>query len=317
MVGVGAATGTSRRHVEYTFSVGEPMATIREQRLEVGGFGTRALELQRGGGPEAKREPLLLLHGFSDSADTWRPLLAELSRRGRRALAVDMPGFGHAARLDRDEPVLPQLDRFATDAARELSARSGDEPIVVAGNSLGGCVAMRAAENPDLAIAAVVPIAPAGLDMARWISIIEGAPLVRFVLRAPVPLPETAVRGAVGRVYRTLAFADSSAIDPAVVASFTRHVGSRRDVIRMLATGRRVVSELGDPFRLERIRCPVLLVWGDRDRLVFATGADRVLEQVAGSRIELIEDCGHCPQIECPEKLAALLAEFPRVAATA
>lgn len=289
------------------------MTSIVEQRLELGGFGTRALELTVDS--HDGRDPLLLLHGFSDSADTWRPLLAQLARRGRGALAVDLPGFGRASRLDREAGVLPQLDRFVAATVRELAARTSAARVVVLGNSLGGCVAIRAAEDPELPISGVVPIAPAGLDMARWISIIEGAPLVRFLLRAPVPLPELVVRDAVGRVYRTLAFANGSGVDPAVVSSFTRNVRTRRDVSRMLATGHRLVGELTDPFRLDRIECPVLLVWGDRDRMVFATGAERVLEQVSDSGIELIENCGHCPQIECPEKLADLIADFPAAVA--
>jgi pimeloyl-ACP methyl ester carboxylesterase len=291
------------------------MSTIREQRLELGGFGTRALELDPGGSGE--REPLLLVHGWSDSADTWRPLMAQLARHGRRALAVDLPGFGQADRLDREEQVLPQLDRFLAAAIERESERAGAEGVVVVGNSLGGCAAMRAAEDAELPITGVVAIAPAGLDMAGWFPLVEGAPLVRFVLRAPVPLPEAVVRDAVGRAYRTLAFARPGELDPAVVSSFTRHLRSRRDVIRVLATGRRLLAEIRDPFRLERIASPLLLVWGDQDRMVFATGADRVLSEVADASFELIEGCGHCPQVEAAARVAGLLEEFPAVAAPA
>jgi pimeloyl-ACP methyl ester carboxylesterase len=48
---------------------------------------------------------------------------------------------------------------------------------------------------------------------------------------------------------------------------------------------------------------PVLLVWGDRDRLVFHRGADRVLSEVADARLELLEGIGHCPQVEAPERV--------------
>ena len=54
----------------------------------------------------------------------------------------------------------------------------------------------------------------------------------------------------------------------------------------------------------------MLLVWGDSDRMVFAAGADRVLRTVPDSRIEVIERCGHCPQIEATDRLAGLLEEF-------
>ncbi len=54
----------------------------------------------------------------------------------------------------------------------------------------------------------------------------------------------------------------------------------------------------------------MLLVWGDRDRLVFHRGADRVLAAVPDSRLELIEGVGHCPQVEAPERVTELLLEF-------
>ncbi len=87
--------------------------------------------------------------------------------------------------------------------------------------------------------------------------------------------------------------------------------------MRILGTGHRLVAELGDPFELGRISCPVLVVWGEKDRMVFSKGADRVLEEVEGSAIVLIEDCGHCPQVECPDRMAELLVEFPAALARA
>jgi pimeloyl-ACP methyl ester carboxylesterase len=285
------------------------MSTIREQRVELAGFRTRALELEPTGSGDGPT--FVLLHGFSDSADCWRPTLAALASRGRRAIALDMPGFGQAARLDREELILPQLDAFAAAAVEQEAERSPSGEVVVAGNSLGGAVALRAAERPDLPLAGIVPVAPAGLEMARWISIIEGEAPLRWLMRSPLPVPELVVREVVGRMYRTMAFARPGEVDPSTVASFTRHVRSKRDVVRILGTGHRVVAELRDPFRLERISCPVLLVWGEQDRMVFSTGADRVLREVPDSAMEVIEHCGHCPQVECPERLAELLAEFP------
>lgn len=284
-----------------------PRVRIRERRLELAGFRTRALELD-GSVPQP---PLILLHGWSDSADCWRPLLAELERRGRRAIAFDLPGFGEASRLDRERAVLPQLDRFAAAAVRWEAERSGE--VVVSGNSLGGCAAMRIAERAELPIAGIVPIAPAGLDMAQWFDIVETTPIVRALLRAPIPLPETIVRDAVGRAYRSLAFTRPSAVDPTAVASFTRHVASRRDLIRVLATARSLKPELTDRacFRLDRIRCPALVVWGDADKMVYASGAERVLREVPGARLEVIPHCGHCPQVEAPAKLARVLDGFP------
>lgn len=284
------------------------MAAIAEERLELGGFETRALRVEPVTGGRATS--LVLLHGFSDSADTWRPLMRALAGRGVAALALDLPGFGQAGRLARDRPILPQLDRFARAAVQHASERSPSGHVVVAGNSLGGCVALRAAQRDELPLAGVAPIAPAGLDLARWISIIEGAWAVQAIMRSPVPLPEIAIRGLLGRAYRTLACSDPRTIEADVVAAFTRHIRSKRDVVRMLGTGRRLKPELTAPFHLHWIRCPVLVIWGDRDRMVSPAGAERIAAEVSSARVELIEECGHCPQVERPDRVADLLHEF-------
>lgn len=267
------------------------------------GYRTRALELE-GDGP-----PLLLLHGFADSADTWRHTLDRLARAGRRALALDLPGFGAAGPLGRG-PVLPQLDAFAAAAVEELAGETR-EPVVVAGNSLGGCVALRAAQRGgELPLAGVVPIAPAGLEHPAWFRIIEGSWLVRGLLDSPVPLPERVVRAAVGQAYRQLAFARPRAVSADVVASFTGHHRDRRAVSAYLDTGRRLLPELADPFRLDEISCPVLLVWGERDRMVPHRGSRRVLEAMPETDLELLAGCGHCPQVEEPERFADRLMAF-------
>ena len=276
------------------------MGVLFEHRLRLAGYETRALELD-GDGP-----PVLLLHGYSDSADTWRPVLDRLRRRGRPAIALDLPGFGTAAKLRRDS-ILPQLDSFVRAALLRFAQ---DEAAIVAGNSLGGCLAIRAAQDEELPVAGIVPVGPAGLGLARWITIIEGERMLRALLASPMPVPSIVVRQVVGQVYRQLAFASPRSADGRVVAAFTSHFSSRRDVARRLAIGRALRSELDTPFELERISCPVLVVWGDRDRMVSPSGAERLIEAIPGTRLELIEGCGHCPQVEVPERLAGLIEEF-------
>src|SRR3954470_7310457 len=127
------------------------MPTVFEHRVQLAGPATRALEVA-GEGPG-----IVLFHGWNHSADTWRPLLDELASRGRAAIAVDLPGFGEATPL-QPGAVLPQLDAFAVDL---VMTWAGTDPVVVAGASLGGCLALRLAEHPgDLNLAGVVPVAP-------------------------------------------------------------------------------------------------------------------------------------------------------------
>ncbi len=75
-----------------------------ERRASLADVDTRVLEIG-GEGP-----PLLLIHGYADSADTWRPLLGQLAAAGRSAYALDLRGFGTAEPLDATELLMPQWD---------------------------------------------------------------------------------------------------------------------------------------------------------------------------------------------------------------
>jgi pimeloyl-ACP methyl ester carboxylesterase len=255
---------------------------------------------------EGEAPAIVLLHGYADSADTWRPALAELARRGRRAVAVDMPGFGRADRLESGE-VLPQLERFAAAVVRYAG---GGDDVVLSGNSLGGCVSLRLA-SWELPLAGVVPVAPAGLGLAPWITLIERERGLRTLLSFPTPLPERVVREVVGRAYRVLAFARPGAVAREVVNGFTSHHRDRRTVRRYLHTAHRLLPEISQPMKLEGVRVPVLIVWGDRDRMVPHSGAQLIVDAVPDARVEILPDIGHCPQIEATERYIALLLQFP------
>jgi pimeloyl-ACP methyl ester carboxylesterase len=278
------------------------MQRLAEYHTEVGGLSTRALEL-RGEGPG-----LVLLHGWGDSADTWRPLLHRLARLGRRAIAVDLPTTELPA-----GPMLPQLDAFAAELIRDWARR---REVVVVGNSLGGTVALRLAERDDLPLAGVVPVAPAGLDMPRWFDVIDRDALLRALVALPLPRP--ALAGAISEVYRRLAFSAPRAADQDAVQAYAAAHATREGLARLLGSGRRLLPELATPpFDFAAIACPVLVVWGTRDRMCPHRGARVLSEALPGALVRLLDGCGHCPQLEAPERLLELLAGFPEPALAA
>jgi pimeloyl-ACP methyl ester carboxylesterase len=273
-----------------------------EHRRSFAGYETRVLELEGDG------VPVVMLHGYADSADTWRQALALLAREDRRAIAVDLPGFATADPLSPD-PILPQLDDFAV-AVIEYAAGRPRQPVLAVGNSLGGCVALRSAERHRRRLAGVLAAAPAGLVMSRLLPLVQRDPVLRAIMALPSPVPSAILRAAVARLYIGLTFASPRSIDRKVVSAFTAHHSQRAAVASYLEIARRLIPELSDPYQLERITSPVLLVWGDRDRLVFHRGADRVLSTVPGARLELLRGIGHCPQVEAPDRFTKLLLEF-------
>ncbi|HEY5855212.1 MAG TPA: alpha/beta hydrolase [Aldersonia sp.] len=281
---------------------------IAERFVSIDGIRTRVLSVD-GEGPT-----ILLLHGFSDSADSFRPLLAELAARSRRAVAVDLPGAGHAAPMGR--PPLSSLDRFVDGFVREFA---GDAGAVVAGNSLGGLLALRAAARPDLPLVAAGGLCPGGLayhrrleTLAQWVSRLD--PVLRMV--DYVPVPASLLRRLAQSFYlRRLARGRGGA---EIARLYAEHIGSRRDISRIRRDLIAIHHDdtLLDSEALRAIAVPVLLIWGDRDRLADVSGAPALLDTVADSRLVLLADCGHCPQVEYPQLTAELLATLPASAMT-
>ncbi|HEY7010312.1 MAG TPA: alpha/beta hydrolase [Jatrophihabitantaceae bacterium] len=294
----------------------QKQARIVERRVVVRGTPTRVLEVD-GDGP-----PVLLLHGFTDSADSWRPLLRELAARSRRAVAVDMPGSGWAAPMGR--PALRSLDDFA---AAFLDA-FGEGSAVVAGNSLGGLVAFRAARDGHPALRGIVGIGPAGFkygarlvyleQLCRWT---RGFDPILDPLLAPLDhlvLPAFMVRLNAARMYHHLLARGRAE------ASLGRHYASHLRTMRDLSRIRSDLVALGmddraDPLDLSEIATPVLLIWGRHDRLALIEGAQLVIDALPETRLIAL-DAGHCPQVEVPADIADMIVEFaaaPRAVAAA
>jgi pimeloyl-ACP methyl ester carboxylesterase len=234
-----------------------------------------------------------------------------LAARERRAIAVDLPGFGEADRLagqgDRfaDGPLLPRIDRFVAELVREQP----EAPLIM-GNSLGGVAGLRAAQDPELPLAGVVAISPGGLGHQPWVNLFERDPLLHRVVNARVPLPGALIRWTIRTAYPRLAVFDASRADRDLVASYAAQYSSRADVARVIRDARRLLAELGTAYDLSRICRPVQLIWGARDLLTPLKGSRRVLDAVSGAELVVIERCGHCAQVEQPERVADVALRF-------
>jgi len=276
------------------------MKAILERSAVLDGTRTRVLEVD-GEGP-----PVLLLHGFTDSADGWRPVLRALARGARRAVAVDLPGSGAADPVAR-EGVLEDLSRFAQAFVAQYAGEAG---AVLAGHSLGGLLALRAAERGDERLRAIAPISPAGLGyhaQVRWVEAGLQAlgPIVRLTHRAPVPAP--LVRSGVRWFYRSR-LPDA---DPDLARHYAEHFRGMSDIRRFGRISRCLAEEIrAHPLRIDRIGTRVLLIWGGRDRICDVAGATALLDAVPGSRLVVLDECGHCPQGQDPEGVARLLLEL-------
>jgi pimeloyl-ACP methyl ester carboxylesterase len=279
-----------------------PPARLRRDEVTVGRVATRSVFA------EGEGVPVVLLHGWMDNADTWLAVLERLARSGRSGVAYDLPGFGTAPPLG-DGSVVDQLADFAAEAV-ELEAERSGRDVVVAGNSLGGWVALRLAERDDLPLAGIVPIGPAGIKMAPFFFTADRIPAVSRLISLPAPVPPALVRSIMGRFYRTLAYAEPNAVDGAVVDRFTKHNADRAVLRTRLDYAKRLKPELEHPFDPAKISVPVTVLWGESDRLCMPAGAQKLAKMLPDARIEMLDGVGHTPQIEVPDVVVATIEEL-------
>ena len=60
------------------------------------------------------------------------------------------------------------------------------------------------------------------------------------------------------------------------------------------------------------LRVPTLFIWGERDRLISVDAGEQAVRRLPGSELVVIDDCGHNPQMECPEDFSAAALSFAR-----
>lgn len=254
---------------------------------------------EAGSGP-----PALLIHGLGATKVSFLPTVAALAP-SRRAIAVDLPGFG-----DSVKPIRAAYDpAFFAAAMRDLLDALELDTVDVAGNSMGGRVAIELGlRHPDR-VRRLALLAPSlawrrPRPWARYLRLV--APELGLIQPAPRPVVEAIVRRVVPSSAETWTAAG--------VDEFLRSYLTPRGRAAFYAAARNIYLE--EPFgpdgfwtRLPELRAPSLFVWGRQDTLVPIGFAAHVREALpAAQHLEL--SCGHVPQLERPKQLHAALERF-------
>jgi pimeloyl-ACP methyl ester carboxylesterase len=249
---------------------------------------------RQGSGP-----PLVLIHGLGSHWRLFAPVLDRLARE-RDVVAVDLPGFGDSA----PRPGPPNVENLAS-AVQELVGELGLGRPHVAGNSMGGGVALELARRG--AVASATAVSPIGFwtdRERRWCqdSLRRSRRLIQILAPVMAPILRTAAgRTAVmgqyfGRPWKLTGeqaldavrtFAAAPAFD-AAVTEFSHH-------------------RFHGPEELRNV--PVTVAWGDRDYLLLYRQSRRAQRMLPWGRHVTLAGCGHAPFADDPTLLADVLLE--------
>lgn len=260
---------------------GAGAAGVSTRRVEVNGRSCRVWE--KGAG-----EPVGFLAGIGGLAN-WTPFLDRLAER-RRVVVPSVPGFPGAEGHDLLDDQLDWI--LATQDLVEAAGLAGADLVA---SSVGAALAADAAAcRPDL-VRRLVLVGPLGVFD-------EAEPIADVWAQRPGELPG-------------MVCADPARFQAAVAAPEGEDpIEAEVLVLRAHEAAARLlwpISDTGLAKRLPRIRGPVMLVWGERDRVVPFGYADRFANSLGGrTRIERVPDAGHLAELDAPEEVARRVLAF-------
>lgn len=260
------------------------------------------------GPPDAP--PVILLHGLGATNVSMATLIPELAK-DHRVIAPDLPGFGESGK--------PLRPLHAAYFARWLVAFLdvlGLKKASVIGNSMGGRIALELGMRAPTRTDRLVLLAP---SMA-WKSFRQLVPVARLLRPelAAVPLPVPRIQ--VLTTLRAL-FAKPDRLVPtwldAAADEFLHVFGTPRGRICFFHAARQIYLEeshgaRGFWHRLRHLGAPSMFVWGEKDWLVPPSFARHAADAVPHATSVTIDDCGHVPQYEMPDRVNELVRAFLR-----
>ena len=249
-------------------------------------------------GPSKNPIPILFLHGFGASLQTWDAWSEALSQ-DYRVISVDLPGFG----LTGEDPSGVYTDERSVEVLEAFMKALQIPKVVLVGNSMGGKFAWQfAARYPDQ-VAKLVLISPDGY----------ASPGIEYGKKTEVPAIAQLYRYFFSKTFLAMnlepAYANPKTLNDALV---------NRYYDLMLAPGvrgailaRMQQTVLQDPVpSLANIKAPTLLIWGEQDAFIPIANSNDYLKVMPNVKRVSLPNIGHLPQEEQPTIGLQALKEF-------
>jgi pimeloyl-ACP methyl ester carboxylesterase len=245
---------------------------------------------------------LILIHGSNASLLTWEPWATRLSD-AFRVITIDMPGHG----LTGAVPSGDYSEQAMTNVVARIADRLGLTHFAIGGNSMGGGVAARFAEEYPWRVTQLILVDAVGMPVR------EGGHIPLAFRLARVPVLDFSL------LYVTPRFFVVEGLDDAIVRKAIiddRMIDSYWDFARMQGTREATLRRFRSPQddfvarNTGRILVPTLILWGEEDRLVPVEAGRRYARAIRGSKLIIYPATGHLPQEEVPDKSVADVRNF-------
>jgi pimeloyl-ACP methyl ester carboxylesterase len=241
-------------------------------------------------GPE-NGKPLVLVHGLGGRAGEWHNLMPYLEYAGFRIYAPDLPGFGRS-----EQPA--DFSYSVTDQANIVIGfldAMGLHQVDLGGVSMGGWIVQLVAARHPERVNRLMLFDSVGLHVTpSWdtrlftpTTAAQMDELDDLLMPNPPRLPDFVVRD--------------------MLRSSNRNAWVIRRALDTMWSGRDVTDAL-----LPQLKMPVLLVWGDLDRIAPLEQGEKMHQLIPQSRLEVVKGCGHLAHVQCADRIGPILQNFLR-----
>jgi pimeloyl-ACP methyl ester carboxylesterase len=267
--------------------------------VQVAGAPVNVIDLGEG-------DPVVFIHGLSGAWVNWLENLPHFAR-SHRAIAMDLPGFGHSP-MPEEKISIAGYGRIVD----ELLDTLGVERAVIVGNSMGGFIGAEVALQFSTRVEKLVLVSAAGLTIEHQ----RNEPVMRVLERldnflifiggwAATRSETLSGRPRMRRQIMKLVAHSAERLPAALIAEQVKGSGKPGFVPALDALTDYPIRD-----RLSDIRCPVLVVWGEEDRLVPVRDAHEFGRLIPDARVVVWPDTGHVAMLERPGAFNALVDDF-------
>ena len=276
---------------------GPSLEPIPAKQVQVEGVNIRYID-------EGEGDPLVLVHGIPTSSFLWRHMIKDLSAYGR-VIAPDLPGFGFSDPPQNGDYSISNYARLLESFLETLSL----EPATLICHDYGGPIVITyAMKNPDKYKKLII------LDTFLH----DDLPPMPLSMKIDKVWPFGEIFMGLGgeSIARTGledGVVDKALITEEIVKRYYLPQGTPEKLNKaMLGTLRAEYKK--DLALIEKnignIEKPTLIIWGDKDRFLPLYLGQRIQQDIRGSKLEVIPNCGHFLQEEKPETVTKIIVEF-------
>ena len=238
------------------------------------------------------KKTLVLIHGLGASAERWEKVIP-LFAKHFRVIIPDLIGFGYS-----DKPLADYtLDFFSSFLEKFFAAANIQNPILI-GSSLGGQIAVEYTAEHSQNVEKLILISPSGVMK-------KSTPALDAYIMAALYPNEQSAKSA----FETMEGSGKS-IPIDIINGFVTRMKLPNAKFAFMSTLLGLKNSDLITEKLTNISSPTLIIWGTNDPIIPITFADVFVSSIENCQFYQMNECGHTPYVQEPEKFASYVLKF-------